>query len=223
VFSRSPEWWDFRVFQDPEDRRDGAGPKRFVLLELDDAPAGYAIYRHQMSWDAGVSSGKLAVVEAIATTPQAHAELWRYLLDVWVATIELHLIPPDHPLFFLLAEPRRIRYRMGDSLWMRLVDVGAALSGRTYPEDGELVFDVRDAFCSWNEGRWRLVDGESERTGAEPDLRLDVAALGSAYLGGVKFAALAQSGLVEELTTGAVERADGIFRHGLHPWCPEIF
>jgi predicted acetyltransferase len=116
-----------------------------------------------------------------------------------------------------------MRYRSGDGLWVRLLDVGAALSGRTYPEDGELVFDVRDAFCEWNEGTWRLVDGVAERTDADADLALDVSTLGAAYLGGIRFAQLAQGGSVKELKPGAIERADGIFRHGLHPWCPEIF
>ena len=67
-----------------------------------------------------------------------------------------------------------MRYRLGDGLWVRLLDVGAALSGRTYPEDGELVFDVRDDFCPWNEGRWRLAGGAAERTDADADLALDV-------------------------------------------------
>ena len=59
---------------------------------------------------------------------------------------------------------------------MRLVDVGAALSGRTYVADDALVLDVRDAFCPWNEGRWRLEAGEAARTDAEADLALDVSA-----------------------------------------------
>jgi predicted acetyltransferase len=224
VFIRSREWWELRTLDDPPERRDGAGPKRFALLELDGAAAAYAIYRHQMDWEAGVTKGKVVVVEAIGAAPDALAELWRYLLDIdWVAAITTWLLPPDHPLFFVLAQPRRMRYRSGDGLWVRLMDVGAALSGRTYPEDGELVFEVRDAFCPWNEGRWRLTDGMAERTDGPADLALDVAALGSAYLGGIRFAQLAQGGTVEELTPGAIERADGIFRHGLHPWCPEIF
>src|SRR5439155_23702432 len=119
----------------------------------DGEPAGYAIYRHQMSSAEFVSSGKVVVVEAIATSSQANAELWRYLLDIdWIATIETRLVPPDHPLFFLLAEPRRLRYVMGDSLWMRLLDVGIALSGRSYATDDAIVFDVADTFCPWNEG-----------------------------------------------------------------------
>jgi predicted acetyltransferase len=224
LFTRSRDWWELRTLRDPPERRDGFGPKRLALLELDGAPAGYAIYRHQMGWDEGVTKGKVDVVEAIASAPEALAELWRYLLDIdWIATINGWLVPPDHPLFFVLAQPRRIRYRLGDGLWVRLVDVGAALSGRAYPEDGELVFDVHDAFCTWNEGRWRLAGGTAERTDAKADIALEVEALGAAFLGGIGFAQLAQGGRVEELQPGALERADGIFRHGLHPWCPEIF
>jgi predicted acetyltransferase len=224
VFIRSRDWWELRTLRDPAERRGGGGPKRFALLERDGEPAAYAIYRHKMAWQDGVSSGEVSVVEAIAGDPAALADMWRYLLDIdWIATIASSLVPPDHPLFFVLAQARRMRYRMGDGLWVRLVDVGAALSGRTYPEDGEVVFEVRDDFCPWNEGRWRLAGGAAERTDADPDLALDVTALGSAFLGGIRFAQLAQDSRVEELKPGAIERADGLFRHGLHPWCPEIF
>jgi predicted acetyltransferase len=227
VLSRSRAWWEARILADPPERRYGAGPKRIVVLERDGAPAGYAIYRHRMDWNAGLGSGQIVVSEAIAAgaVPGATGELWRYLLEIdWAAETTASLLPPDHPLLYLLAEPRRARYRMGDGIWVRLVDVPAALSARTYAaDDGELVFDVRDDFCPWNEGRWRLAGGAAERTKAPADLRLDVSALGAAYLGGIGFAQLAQGGRVEERHPGALARADGAFRHGLHPWCPEIF
>jgi predicted acetyltransferase len=224
VFIRTRDWWELRTLHDPPERRGGAGPKRFALLERHGEPAAYAIYRHRMDWAEGVSSGQVSVVEAVSGDAAALAEIWRYLLDIdWIATIVSSLLPPDHPLFFVLAQTRRMRYRLGDGLWVRLVDVGAALSGRTYPEDGELVLEVRDSFCPWNEGRWRLAGGAAERTDAAADLALDVAALGSAFLGGIRVEQLAQGGGVEELRPNAIERADGLFRHGLHPWCPEIF
>jgi predicted acetyltransferase len=222
MHSRSPDWWEHRTLGSHD--RHGGGVKRFVLLELDGARAAYAIYRHDPKWEAGVSSGRVVVIEAIGAAQAAVAELWRFLLDIdWVGAITASLLPPDHPLFFLLAEPRRMRYRSGDGIWIRLVDVGAALSGRTYPVEPDLVFQVRDSFCPWNEGRWHLAAAAAQRTEAPADLALDVAALGSAYLGGIGFAQLAQGGHVEELTAGALERADSSFRHGLHPWCPEIF
>jgi hypothetical protein len=58
---------------------------------------------------------------------------------------------------------------------------------------------------------------------ASPDLRLSVDALGSTYLGGFTFSDLLRAGRVEELTPGAVARADALFRADRKPWCPEIF
>jgi predicted acetyltransferase len=224
VFIRSRDWWELRTLRDTPDSRHGGGPKRLVALELDGRTAGYAIYRHHMSWEGGSSDGKIEVIDAIGDGARATAELWRFLLEIdWVARIEGHLLPPDHPLFFLLAESRRMRYRVWDSVWVRLLDVGAALSARTYVVEDELVFDVRDEFCPWNEGRWRLAGGTAERTDAEPDIRLDVRELGSAYLGGIGFVELAQAGQVEGVSPGALGRADALFRAPLHPWCPEIF
>jgi predicted acetyltransferase len=224
VFARTREWWELRPLADPPERRHGAGPKRFVVLELDGAAAGYAIYRHRPEWTSGLPTGNLVVVEAVGACRQATAELWRYLLDVdWVDSVTASLLPPDHPLVFLLAEPRRMRYRQGDGLWVRLVDVGAALAARTYPEDPELVLEVRDEFCPWNEGRWRLAGGACDRTTVSADLALDAEDLGAVYLGGVGVVQLAQGGRVEERTPGALARADVAFRNALHPWCPELF
>ena len=106
---------------------------------------------------------------------------------------------------------------------MRLADVGAALSGREYASDGSIVFDVRDAVCPWNEGRWKLEGGSAARTDAAADIALDVGELGSAYLGAVSFAQLRDGLRLEELSDGAVQRADAIFAWRPLPWCPEIF
>ena len=224
MLSRSPDWWRLRRLADRPETRRGAGVLERALLELDGAPAGYALYRMKPSFDAGVSTGELIVLEAIAVSPQATRELWRFLLGMdWVATIKASLLPVDHPLFHLLATPRRMRFRVGDALWLRLVDVGAALSGRAYADGPPLVLDLHDAYCPWNEGRWRIEAGEAARTDAEPDLSLDVQALASAFLGGFSFAELARAGRVEEAVPGAVRRADALFSGWPKPWCPEIF
>jgi predicted acetyltransferase len=57
----------------------------------------------------------------------------------------------------------------------------------------------------------------------EADLRLDVSDLGTVYLGGFTLAQLSRAGRVEELTEGAVAKADAAFRTDRAPWCPEIF
>ena len=222
VISRSHNWWDLRTLRLPDEEK--ANPKRFVVLDLDGEVQAYAIFRTHTSFEEGVSSARTEVVEAIGATPQATAELWRFLLDIdWTASFEAGLLPPDHPLFLLLANPRRARYRMGDGLWVRVVDVGAALSGREYAGEGSVVFDVRDAVCPWNEGRWKLEGGSTTRTDAEAEIALEVGALGSAYLGAVSFEQLRGAQRLEELVDGAVKRADAIFGWRPLPWCPEIF
>jgi predicted acetyltransferase len=116
-----------------------------------------------------------------------------------------------------------MNFTLNDALWVRLVDVGASLSARSLAGDGEVVLDVADAFCPWNEGRWRVGPTGAERTAAAADLRLDVTALGSVYLGGFTFAELARALRVEELRPGALARAEALFRVDRAPWCVEIF
>lgn len=222
VFSRTTDWWDLRVLRLPEEEQ--ANPKRFVALDLDGETQAYAIYRTHMGFEAGVSTTRTEIREAIGATPQATAEIWRFLLDIdWTATYEVSLLPPDHPLFMLLANPRRAGYRMGDSLWVRLVDVGVALSGRAYASEGSIVFDVRDTTCPWNEGRWKLDGGTASRTDEPAELALDVSSLGATYLGATSFGQLRDAFRVDELVDGAVERADALFGWRPLPWCPEIF
>jgi predicted acetyltransferase len=220
--SRSEEWWAGRHLRFEED--EAAAPRRFVVLELDGEPLGYAIYRTHFAFEGGSATSRLVVKEALGTTPRAMAAIWRFLLDVdWMAVVEASFVPPDHPLFLLLAAPRRARYRMGDGLWVRLVDLAAALSGRAYGDGEPLVLEVRDAVCDWNDGRWRLDGGACGRTDEEPDLALDVSALGSVYLGAVSFTQLRDALRVEELREGAVARADALFGWRPLPWCLEIF
>jgi predicted acetyltransferase len=222
VFVRTDAWWTDRILRTPDEQK--ATPKRLVALELDGSVQAYAIYKTTAAFEGFVSRAKLEVLEAVGATPQALAEIWRYLLDVdWMETITAPLIPPDHPLFLLLANPRRASYRRWDGLWVRLVDVGAALSGRAYAAEGSVVFEVRDAFCPWNEGRWKLEGGKAARTEEPAEIALDVDALGSAYLGAVSFAELRDALRVEELVPGAILRADAVFGWRPFPWCPEIF
>jgi predicted acetyltransferase len=226
MFVRTADWWDTRITSDiPAWRPPGTGAKRFVVAEVDGRVEGYAIYRHGPKYENGESQGRIRANEVLATSLRATRTLWRYLLDMeWVEGVTASLLPVDHPLFLFLARPRRLRFRVGDGVWMRLVDVRAALSARSYVADGRIVIDVVDDFCRWNNGRWRLEDGEAKKTRTVPaELACDVSALGSVYLGGFTFGQLVRAGRVEELEPGAAARADAMFRSEHAPWCPEIF
>jgi len=228
MFARSDAWWREYRLPDPEHDRHGAGPRHFAVLELDGEDVAYARYRVKSDWQDGITKSSLRVIEAIATSPPADRELWRYLFGVdLVHRIEAWHVPIDHPLFLLVTEPRRLHPRLGDGLWLRIVNLESALAARAYAADGAIAFELVDAFLPGNAGIWRLeaVGGEARvsRFDGEPELRLDVADLGSAYLGGFSFTQLARAGRVEELAAGAVERADDLFRTPMAPWCPEIF
>lgn len=224
MFARTPEWWQDRVLNDMEWKRRGGGFMQCVVLEIDSAPAAYALYRMNAFFEHGLQNGNIFVVEAVGNSSEATNAIWRYLLDIdWFARVKANLLPLDHPLLLSLADPRRLNFLVREGLWVRLVDVGAALSARSYATDESIAVEVTDDFCPWNAGRWRISRGGAEQTADAADLACDVASLGCVYLGGFTFAQLARSLRIKELRAGAIARADAMFRCDRAPWCPEIF
>jgi len=224
MFARSSAWWQARTLDDPEWRRRGNGDLQCAVLEHEGRPAAYALYRLNSAFQHGVQTGSVAVVEAVADSPEATRGIWRYLLDIdWMARVKADLLPVDHPLLLLMAEPRRLGFSLRDGLWVRVVDVKAALAARSYQARGSLVVDVIDEFCPRNAGCWRVGSDGVERTDKAPDLRCDVSALGSAYLGAFTWSQLARALRVQELLPSALACADALFRAEKAPWCAEIF
>jgi predicted acetyltransferase len=224
MFARTSAWWQARALADPDWRRRGGGDLQCAVLEVGGRSAAYALYRINAGAERGVPIGSLDVVEAMGDSPDATRAIWRFLLDVdLTARTKASLLPVDHPLLLLAAEPRRLRANVRDGLWVRLVDVGAALSARSYAAPGSVVVEVVDEFCPWNHGRWRVGADGVARTNEPPELACEVTALGSVYLGGLTWAQLGRSLRVAELRPGALARADALFRGDTAPWCPEIF
>jgi len=221
--SRSRAWWEGRTLQDDPARRWGGGPLNRALLELDGQPVAYALYRivpHPTEF-----KRTLRVIEAIGAEGAPLREIWRFLLAVdWMDEIEGRLLPVDHSLRHRLARPRKLGMKLEDGIWLRLVDVRAALEARSYADDGRLTLEVvSDPQLPDNVGAWTIEGGSVRRARRRPDVRLDVQALASVYLGGFSFAALAAGERLEEVTRGAASRADALFRTARAPWCPEIF
>ena len=97
---------------------------------------------------------------------------------------------------------------MHDALWVRIIDLPAALSRRAYSCPVDVVLEVTDELLPGNAGRWRLrADGPDggarcERTAEPADIALDVRELGAAYLGGTRLGTLAAAGLVTQSRPG---------------------
>ena len=226
MVARSPQWWRVRRLGDPPWVRGSRAPLQRVLLQVAGEAVAYAIYRQLDSgWDGfNINTMNLEVVEAVGDGPAATAAVWRYLLDIDLAQqIKARLLPVDHPLLFLLVEPRRLRLRLSDALWVRVVEVTAALGARSYAPGPPLVFAVSDPLCPWNQGTFCLHEGVARRSEAAPELQLPIEALGAVYLGGFRFSQLAAAGRIVELRPGAVQRADALFATATAPWAPEIF
>jgi predicted acetyltransferase len=223
MLARPQPWWELRL-RDPEHEREGAGRLRAAVL----GELGYVLYAYKEQWGADGPDGELRVRELIAVTPAAAAALWGFVLELdLVRRASWLLAPADEPLPHMVDNARAVSARIGDGIWVRLVDLPRALRERAYSAPFEVVLEVTDETCPWNAGRHRLGwDGRRaacEPTRDEPDLVLSAAELGAAYLGGTTLASLARAGRVRERTAGALEAASVAFRGAIEPWCPEIF
>nr|WP_042194443.1 GNAT family N-acetyltransferase [Kibdelosporangium sp. MJ126-NF4]CEL21322.1 UPF0256 protein SAV5428 [Kibdelosporangium sp. MJ126-NF4]CTQ96111.1 UPF0256 protein SAV5428 [Kibdelosporangium sp. MJ126-NF4] len=220
--SRDERTWTLYLW-DPEHFRDGASALQFAIH-----PDGYVLYRTKRKEGDRGPEGELSVHEFAAATPVASAALWRFLLDFdLIAEIDVPLALDDS-LIHVLQDARQVVRKQRDALWVRLVDLDRALADRRYSAPLDTVFEVTDALCPWNEGKWRLVVDSSgaatvERTEADADLRADITDLGAAYLGGTRLTELAAAGRVLELTPGALAPASRAFLADDQPFCPEVF
>ena len=224
--SRSGVWWD-RVLRDAGG---GYTPLSCLLAEDAAGPRGYALYAGDNRWtdEDSLHDCTLLVTEIVAADPAAGAALWRDVLSRDLVTeVKVDRRPADDSLQFQLADPRRVRARVTDGLWVRLIDVPAALAARQYACPVDTVIDVRDDLLPGNAGRWRLQAGESgaacERTAAAADVSLSIRELSAAYLGGTRIGSMAAAGMVAEHRPGALVRLSAAMSWDPAPWCPGTF
>jgi len=232
-FERDDDWWE-RVLDDPEEDRHGASPLRCLLAADDSGVRGYALYRAVARWEEGTTlpDSSVSVWELVSADPAAGAALWRDLLSRDLVTeITADLRPVDDPLLYQLHDSRRARPQLSDNLWVRIIDLPAALTRRAYAGPVDVVLEVTDELLPANAGRWRLrASGAAEdgaascaRTDDPADIALDVRELGAAYLGGTRLGALAAAGLVAELHPGTLGPLSAAMTWDPAPWCPRNF
>lgn len=216
------------LLSDPERHRKHASEHYRVVYEVDGSPAGFALYRIKPDMHDGDFTNTLLLEQLVAATPEAYEALWRYCLEVDLTVrVTGHNRPLEEALQFLLRDARAARMLVTDGIWLRLVDVEAALQARRYAAAGRLVFDINDPFCPWNAGRYELEAGPAgsrcRRTQANADLELEVDALAATYLGGNRYSTLQEAGRIVERTPGSIARADAMLRTDRVPWCPSHF
>lgn len=206
----------------PEHLR-GTEPARVLFARRDGVDVGFAMFRRSEKWERGRAAGELTVL-VLAGDPAARLALVRRLVDFDLMTsVKVGTLGIEDPLLSWVAGPRGASdAAIFDSLWIRLVDLPGALEDRAWSAACDVVVEVVDTAAPWNEGRWRITAGESgdacvRRTTSEVEVRLPVAALGAAYLGGSTLAAMHRAGLLEESRTGALAELGRAMRTELAP------
>jgi predicted acetyltransferase len=232
ALTRNERWWE-SYFTDPEKFRDGSSIRYYVIHENEEGEAdGYVTYR--VSWDdwAPERPGSTVQVEAIhSADPEVDAALFGFLLEldlVW--QLKSRNRPVPDPVRWRLNDFRRYRIlRTVDHLWVRLIDIPAALSARRYAAEGVLTIAVDDRFRPASTGTYRLEGGPDGATCApvdgagEAEVRLSVDSLGAAFLGGVTLATLDEAGRCAG-DREAIRRADVMFASTpTSPYCDREF
>lgn len=219
-----------RMVVDPPAWR--GGTEAMLLATVHDAAGaarGYATFARKEGWEPTGPAYTVRVREAHALDAAATHALWSFLLDLdLTTTVESPMLPADDPLLHLLVDPRPAGPRLADNLWVRLVDVPAALAARSYAADVDVVLDVRDDRLPANAGTWRVraaAHGDVEVTRADGpgDVLLDVRELGAAYLGGRSLTAMARAGLVQVRDGYDVTAAAAAFGWPVAPVCSWVF
>lgn len=227
MLSRTESWWTHRVLADVESWRGGASSLRYAIFTEEGTPTGYAMYRQRATWDDFTPAGEISVEEVVTVTPGAHAALWGYLINIDLfPNVEVWNLPLDDPLPSLVADSRRVRRTVSDALWVRVMDVPAALEARQYETDGAIVIGVTDAGRPSSTGSYRIevVEGTArcELATASADVVMDIDVLGHLYLGGGNAVAMSLAGRLSG-DPKAVTKLHRLFRTDVAPWCPFVF
>jgi predicted acetyltransferase len=214
--SRNAIQWEQRL-SDPAYRRQGANALFHAVCD-----EGYVSYRVHDADTLRGDRARLVIEELRGLTPAVEAGLWQFVFDIdLVGEVSARRRPLDDPLGWRLADPRRLRVTdVIDWLYLRILDVPAALQARGYRRAGRLVLDVLppsddlDGQPDPTPGRWVLdagpggADCRAARPGQTADLRLGVTELGAIYLGGFSPSSLAAAGRIEEVQPGSLDAAD---------------
>ena len=213
----------------------GTEKAAFVIVHTDEhgVDDGWAQYATEWpeSFAQELVGGISNVDDVWGATPQVELALWTFILGLdLVETVRARERPVDDVVRFALDNPRAYHAKLrSDEQWLRLLDVDAAMSARTFNAVGGLVtIAINDPLFPDNDGTWRVTANGAERlmspTGAAAaDLVTDVNGLAAAYMGGTAWYELAFTGRVSEHTPGAVAVADSLFASRPLPRCGSFF
>lgn len=229
---RAPAIWNGGVFGlGPEFGPVNFGPSLIAIYEENGEPKGYVAYaaKHLEQASDNAGPGQRVFVRDYAwQTRGAYRAMWELFKTFDLANrIWLQGAPTDDPAPHIILDPRELRATHRDHLLCRIIDLERALPLRPYGADGRIVFDVRDAICPWNAGRWSL---ESEagaatvkRTQESAEITLDLSALVQLLYGQISPSLAVRFGRADAAPDARLPLWDAMWRTEHAPFCPDSF
>jgi predicted acetyltransferase len=212
----------------------GFGPeigRAFIAIyEESGVPQGYVTYspKYFETWTDGAGDGQRVIVRDYAwLTPSAYRAIWEHFRSFDLAVRVQMFAPVDDPAFDVLLDPRELHTQRFDWILGRIIDIERAMPLRPYGAEGRVVFEVRDAMCPWNHGRWTLEAGPEgasiARTKESPQLTLDISALALLLFGTIPPSRAVRIGRAEAAADAPLDLWDAVWRTKHAPYCPDGF
>ncbi len=173
--------------------------------------------------------GKCSVGDVWGASPAVELALWKFILELdLIDVVHASERPLDDAVRFGLRNQRHyLSKRRHDEQWLRLLDVDAALSARTYNSSQVTVtVAVTDPMFPANCGTWEVSSAGARRSGVsadKADLDTTINGLSAAYLGGTAWHDLWVGGVVQQRRSGALADADVLFASRPLPRCGTFF
>ena len=203
-------------------------PDKGVRSALHYDPAGdidgYVTYK-VLDWE--IEPLTIRVIDIVGASQNAYLGLWDYLASIDLVTrVQFGHASMASALPWAMGDRRGFKVvGEDDGLWLRVLDPVAALEARPYDADGDLRIALSDPLAiadgvyaiSVRNGHAKVTP---ETTSSVPaDVSMDVSALGSLYLGGVRAHVLAQSGQIASRSAVALDTLDALLAHDEPPYC----
>jgi predicted acetyltransferase len=196
-----------------------AKKQRFVRYDdADGQLQGFASYKLTENPD-DFTQHRLDLLHLVTATDDAYAALWRFVLEMdLVSEVKAHLRPVDEPVRWMVSDFRGVKVAELDHLWIRILDLPAALEARSYAAAGRLVVGVSDPFGACD-GVWAIEVDAAGNAAVTPtdepaDVSTDAEGIAAIYLGGVSPLMLAAAGRM----TGDVAQLEAMFRSPVAPF-----
>ena len=230
LLHRAPVLWElpFRV----RERR-----KPYCAVHYDGAgvPDGYLLYGTKSASEPGgdpTLDQELAITDFVWRDMNGYRGLWDFVRSHdLVGKVTTAFVAEDDPAPGLLLEPRILRRQTSDGIWLRVVDVAAALAGRGYDMAGETTLTIaEDRECPWNVGTYRLatdaVQAEAQKIQTAKgggEVRIGQQGLASLLSGHATLSQLVRIGRAEVEEPQRLPQLDALFATRYRPNCMNGF